>query len=255
MSFPQWADVAADIGLDAIDGSILFFRNHTPVYLKNIGDELRKRGISITMLTTYPDFTHPDPMQRQREMDYCIRDIALASELQARYLRITAGQKRDYLDTQEMARQVADCFSVCEQKAKEYGIGLVYENHGRPGVWQEYDFTYNPKAFLALTHNLRESSVMVNFDTANTVAYGADPVPVFQEVFSRVETIHVADTIAYGTFQHVAIGTGKAPIQEILSIAKRKGFNGWLCIEEGSGNGVEGIRQAVKTVRQMWTQA
>lgn len=254
MSVFDWADLAKDAGLDGLDLSVLFIKNSTSNYLENINTELKNRQISVAMVTTYPNFTHPNLLQRERELDYCFRDIALASQLGAVYLRITAGQQYPDMDIEKMAEIVAHYFLLCEKKADQYGIKLVYENHGRPSVWKDYDFTYDPEAFLALTRELRGSKVRVNFDTANTVAFGRNPVPIFEEIFSQVETIHVADTAAYGIFHHVAIGTGAAPIAEILDIAKKKGFDGWLCIEEGSGLGTAGIRQAIQIVRQMWSR-
>ena len=252
MSIFDWADVAVATGLDALDLTILAILNNTPSYLDSINEGLGNRQMDIAMITTYPNFTHPDSIQRERELDYCFRDIALASQLGATYLRITAGQQYPNMDIEKMAEQVAHYFLRCEEKANQYGIKLVYENHGRPGAWNDYDFTYNPEAFLALTRKLSGSKVRINFDTANTVAFGRDPVPIFEEVFPQVETIHVADTISYGTFKHVAIGTGEAPIKEILEIARKKGFDGWICIEEGSGQGIKGIHQAVQKVREMW---
>lgn len=252
MTMEEWADEASAMGLDAIDVSILFFHNHTSNYLTGIHSILRERNVDITMIVVYPNFTHPDALQRKRELDYCIRDIALASQLDIRYVRITAGQRYPETNMEELAKQVTHYFLRCEEKAKEYGVSLVYENHGRPAAWQDFDFTYDTKAFLALTHHLRGSEVRVNFDTANTVAFGDDPLPVFEEIFPQIETIHVADTVAYGTFKHVDIGSGKAPIQEILARARKKGYDGWLCIEEGSGHGLEGVRRAVQTVRRMW---
>jgi len=44
------------------------------------------------MITTYPDFTHPCATQREREIEYLRNDIAVASQLNAKFLRVTAGQ-------------------------------------------------------------------------------------------------------------------------------------------------------------------
>ena len=248
----EWAAQGKSMGLDAVDLSILFFPNHTPSYLEKTAAIFREEGIGIAMITTYPNFTIPDETQREREFDYCVRDIALASQLGARYLRITAGQRYENTKIEDVAKSVADYFLRCEEKADQYGVKLVYENHGRPGAWNDFDFTYDPEAFLALSRFLAGSNVRVNFDTANTVAFGVDPLPVFEEIFPQLETIHVADTISYGTFKHVEIGSGAAPIDEIFQLAKVKGFDGLVAIEEGSGKGLQGIREAVHTVRRMW---
>lgn len=49
-------------------------------------------GVGIGAVGTHSDLTHPDGVQRRRELDYLRADIALASQLGARYVRVTDGQ-------------------------------------------------------------------------------------------------------------------------------------------------------------------
>ncbi|MBD3325170.1 TIM barrel protein, partial [candidate division KSB3 bacterium] len=88
MSLKQWAQIAADAGLDGIDLSVMLLKNHTPVYLKQIRQKLESTGMPVIMMATYPDCSHPDPLQRQRELEFLRHDIALSSYLGAKYLRI-----------------------------------------------------------------------------------------------------------------------------------------------------------------------
>ena len=67
MQIGEWARMAAELGLDAIDLSIMCLRNHTPVYLKQVRNDIESAGMSLAMVTTYPDFTHPDSIQRERK--------------------------------------------------------------------------------------------------------------------------------------------------------------------------------------------
>ncbi|MGI6298521.1 MAG: sugar phosphate isomerase/epimerase family protein [Saccharofermentanales bacterium] len=92
MSVGQWAQTAKKIGFDGFDISIAFVKNHTPAYLRELKTEIKQAGLPLVMATTYPDFTHPDSLQRERELEYVRRDIAICSELGAKYLRVLAGQ-------------------------------------------------------------------------------------------------------------------------------------------------------------------
>ena len=92
ITIKEWARIGAELSLDAIDLSIIFLKNHTPVYVRQVRNDIESEGMSITMITTYPDFSHPNPIQREREMKNLKHDIVLASNLGARYLRILAGQ-------------------------------------------------------------------------------------------------------------------------------------------------------------------
>lgn len=110
MSLPQWARRAKEIGYDGIDISIMFIKNRTPTYLDALKQELQEIGLPIVMMTTYPDFTNPDPVQREREYLYLQADIALASELHIRYLRILAGQAHPGLNRAQGIAWVSDYF-------------------------------------------------------------------------------------------------------------------------------------------------
>lgn len=70
ISIREWASIARVADLDAIDLSIMLVANHTTTYLQQVKSDLASEERPIAMITTYPDFTHPDPVQREREMEY-----------------------------------------------------------------------------------------------------------------------------------------------------------------------------------------
>ena len=117
---------------------------------------------------------------------------------------------------------------------------MVYENHAKPGAWDYIDFSHPTDIFLEIVEKTSGVGLGINFDTANTIAYGEDPIPVLKEVIKRIETIHAADTSTKGVLTHTLLGTGLVPFEEIFRILKTSNFNGWICIEEGSGLGIEG---------------
>ena len=66
MELVDWAREAKDMGYDGIDISIMFLKNRTPTYLAALKRQLNEIRMPIIMMTTYPDFTHPDSVQRER---------------------------------------------------------------------------------------------------------------------------------------------------------------------------------------------
>ena len=255
MSMREWARIGREAGLDAIDLSLLFVRHHTPSYLKRLKEELDAEGMPITMMAGYPDFTHPDPVQRQREADYLHRDIALASFLGSRYLRITAGQAHPETPAEKGLAWVIEGFRKAALTAGRYGMTLLFENHCKPGAWDLADFGYPTKMFLDIAERIRGTGIKINFDTANTLVYGDDPLTVLEKVFGQVETIHAADTSVTGRLEPVLLGRGIVPFREIFAFLKRSGFDGWICIEEASRTGIAGIRDAARFVREKWAEA
>lgn len=252
MSLGEWARIGREAGLDAVDYSMLFVKAHTPVYLREIRKEIEKEGMQLAMITTYPDFSHPDRLQRERELEYLKADIAVTSELGAKYLRVLAGQAHPQTSRAEGITWAVENLKCACETADKLHIKLVYENHAKPGAWDYIDFSHPTDIFLEIVERTRDADLKINFDTANTIAYGDDPLPVLKKVIDRVETIHAADTSTKGVLTHTLLGTGLAPFKEMFSLLKKAGFDGWICMEEGSRQGVEGVVKAAEFVRTTW---
>src|SRR5690349_1354012 len=79
MTVKEYAVLCREMGLDGFDLGIIVLKNHTPRYISELNADILETKIPLVMLTTYPDFTHPDDVQREREFDFLVYDIALAS--------------------------------------------------------------------------------------------------------------------------------------------------------------------------------
>ena len=78
---------------------------------------------------------------------------------------------------------------------------------------------------------------------------------VLPQIFDLVETIHVTDMKEKGVFSPTLIGTGVTPNQKVFKYLKDNGFENWLCIEEASNRGLDGIRDAYRYVKELWDNA
>lgn len=256
MSIREYAELCRELGLDAFDLGLILLKNHTPGYIAQIRKDIAGAGLPLAMVTTYPDFTHPDPLQREREFDFLVHDIALAAAIGARFLRITAGQAHPTTSETDGIRWAVEYFKKAAPVGEKYGITLLYEDHSKPGAWQYMDFSNPPHIFLEIARQIRGTSIGINFDTANILVAGHEnTVEVLDQVIDKVKTIHVAETATLGKMDPVAIGTGLVPFGEIFSYLKAKNFDGWLCLEEWGDQGVAGVREAVSFVRSAWEKA
>ncbi|HYH56117.1 MAG TPA: sugar phosphate isomerase/epimerase family protein [Anseongella sp.] len=256
MSIREYAEFCRGLGLDAFDLGLILLKNHTPKYIAQTRKDIAEAGIPLAMVTTYPDFTHPDPLQREREFDFLAHDIALASAVGAKFLRITAGQAHPGISEAAGIGWVVDYFRKAAHLGDKYGITLVYEDHSKPGAWEYMDFSNPPHIFLAIARQIRDTSIGINFDTANVLVAGEDnTMEVLDQVIDRVKTIHVAETATKGKMDPVAIGSGLVPFGEIFSYLKSKKFEGWLCLEEWGNRGLKGVQEAVDFVKNTWEKA
>ena len=254
MTLAQWARIGADAGLDAIDLSILFVPDHSDQGIRAARHQIEAEGIRVQMVTTYPDFTHPDPMQRERERRVLQQQLGVAAGLGAELVRVTAGQAHPNIKREEGIGWAVEGLRWAVETAKDYNVVPVFENHAQPGCWELPDFSLVAENFLEIVRHTEDCGLGINFDTANAVVDGTDPVPVLEEVVPRVVSVHAADTSTAGTLNHVLLGTGLVPFVELFGVLKHHRWDGWICLEEGSGLGEAGVRQAAGFVRRIWEQ-
>jgi len=254
MSIKDWAYQGAEVGLDGIDLSILFLKAKDHPYLDSVRHEIEDAGVRVAMVTTYPDFTHPDPAERARELSKLQENITVASRLGADLVRVTAGQAHPTVTRSEGIEWAVQGLKSAVKFAKKYPIRLAYENHAKPGAWQYTDFSHPTDIFLEIVDRTTDVALGVNWDTANVIAYGDDPIPVLKKVVSRIISVHAADTSSRGQLNHVLLGTGLVPFKQMFEILHGSGFDDWICMEEASFTGKAGVKTAADFVRRVWEE-
>ena len=255
LSVAQWAAFGAEIGLDAVDLSILFVPDRSPAAVAALRHDVEGAGMSVAMVTSYPDFTHPEAAQRARELALAQETVAICEGLGARYLRVTAGQAHPETPREAGIAWAVEGLTRLVEATRGSSVTLVYENHGKPGAWHYTDFSQPPDIFLEIARQTAPAGLGINFDTANATAFADDPLALLEAVIGRVLTVHAADTAVRGALQMVLLGTGLSPFPAVFRRLKQAGWDGWICMEEGSRRGWEGVAAAARYIRDTWEQA
>jgi sugar phosphate isomerase/epimerase len=255
MSLAEWARIGAAAELDGIDLSILFAPDPSPAALEGLRREVEATGLSMVMVTTYPDFTHPNPAQRERELVQEQQAVAAAAALGAKFVRVTAGQAHPETGRVEGIRWAVEGLSRLIETTRHTGVTLVYENHAKPGAWTYTDFCQPPDIFLEIVAGTAGVGLGINFDTGNAATYAADPCQLLEQVIDRVVTVHASDSATRGELRHVLLGTGITPYPALFKRLKQAGWDGWICMEEASYQGQAGVEAAARFIRQAWAAA
>jgi sugar phosphate isomerase/epimerase len=255
MKLNEWACIGAEVGLEAVDLSILFLPELTLSAARAARQQIQAAGMRVAMLTTYPDFTHPDAVQRQLELDKECHAVSLAAELGAELIRVTAGQAHPETGVEEGIYWAVEGLQHLVERTKSEGVHLVYENHAKPGAWQYTDFSQPPEVFLKILSGVDDPELGVNFDTGNATAFADDPLEILEQILPRLTSVHASDTSTRGQLNHTLLGTGLTPYHEIFQRLKRAGWDGWICMEEASYRGREGVILAADFIRGAWAKA
>ena len=253
MSVAEWARMGAAVGLDGIDLSIAMVLDRSSNGLTTLRHDIEAAGMSLTMVTSYPDFTHPDPAQREQELLLEQEVVCIAAALGATFVRVTTGQAHPETGREEGIRWAVEGLSRLVETTSKTGVTLVYENHAKPGVWDYTDFCQPPDIFLEIVQKTANVGLGVNFDTGNAASFADDPVGLLDQVIDRVVTVHAADTAVYGELRHVLLGTGITPYAAMFKRLKQAGWDGWICMEEASFQGQAGVEAAARFIRETWS--
>jgi len=252
MTVAQWARMGAEIGLDAIDLSILFVPDRSSTAVRALAREIEAEGMQVAMVTSYPDFTHPDPAQRRRELALEQEVVAVAEALGADLVRVTAGQAHPETGREEGIGWATEGLLQLAETTSGSGVTLVYENHGKPGAWRYTDFSQPPDIFLEIARRAAGSGLGINFDTGNAAAFADDPMWLLEQIIDSVVSVHASDTALHGQLRHVLLGTGVTPFAAMFRRIAQSGWDGWLCMEEASNTGRAGLEAATDFVRRTW---
>jgi sugar phosphate isomerase/epimerase len=252
MSVGEWARMGCTLGLDAVDLSVLFVPDRSAAAVAALRQQIESEGMSVAMVTSYPDFTHPDETQRAKELDLEAQVIEVAYDLGAKMVRVTAGQAHPETRREEGIGWATEGLCKLTERVRTLGVQLVYENHAKPGAWQYTDFSQPPDIFLEIVRQTADVPLGVNFDTGNAASFTNDAVELLEKVIDRVASIHASDSSTHGALNHCLLGTGITPYRQLFSCLKHHGWDGWICMEEASRLGRSGVEQAAAFVRATW---
>ncbi|HXY41788.1 MAG TPA: sugar phosphate isomerase/epimerase family protein [Vicinamibacteria bacterium] len=261
LSLERWIEMAGELEIDGLE----FYSGFLDLRERPAWDRYRRlaeeRGLHVPMLCCSPDFTHPDPAYRRREVEKEKGWIEMAAALGCSTCRVLSGQRRPELTREDGLRFAAESIEACLPHAEGVGITLVIENHYKDDFWEFPEFAQKMDVFCDLVARVDSPHFGVNYDPSNTLLAGEDPLELLRRVRDRVVTMHASDRyLAVGTLEdlrreetsvgyakrlrHGEIGKGLNDYDAIFSELRAAAFDGWISIEDG----VEGMDQMRRSV-------
>jgi sugar phosphate isomerase/epimerase len=258
--YVQWIRDAARLGGDGIEHYDGFMHGEAEIAAAVRACEQTRQPTS--MLCFSPDFTHPDPDERARQIARQKAAIDLTVRFGARHCRTLSGQRRPGVSREDGIAWTVDAISRSLDYAASRGVILCMENHYKDSTWRYPEFAQAEDVYLEIVERLGSPHFGVQYDPSNAIVGGYDPIAFLDKVLPRVVTMHASDrSLAKGAtlddlkeadgslgysakLQHGETGKGLIDYDAIFSRLAAAGFDGWISVEDGM-NGLDEIARSV----------
>ncbi len=264
MTVLEWIELAATLGIDGLEFYSGFLEDDA-TFLKKVKAALDKHDLAMPMLCCSPDFTQPDPLLLQAEVEREKRMIEMTAFFGGRFCRVLSGQRRPELTREKGVAQVVQVLTGLLPFAEKHGVVMTMENHYKDNYWQYPEFAQKMDVFVEIVDQIDSPWFGVNYDPSNTILAGEDPLVLLERVKHRVVTMHASDrylksgtiedlhkeenSVGYASrLSHGVIGKGMNDYDKIFSILHSVGFHSWVSIEDGL-DGMEELRESVRFLR------
>jgi sugar phosphate isomerase/epimerase len=258
----SWIREAPSLGGEGIEHYDGFFRSFDAAGVDPVVAALAETGQPTSLVCFSPDFTHPDPAERARQVERQKAAIDLTKRLGGRYCRTLSGQRYPGMSRRDGIERTLDGISRSIEHAERAGVVLCMENHYKDGTWRFPEFAQPEDIFLEIIGRLDSPAFGVQYDPSNATVGGFDPVAFLEKVKDRVVSMHASDRflapgatladlrVADGAAGYAAVlkhgetGRGLNDYDAIFRILAEAGFNGWISIEDG----MDGLDEMARSV-------
>jgi sugar phosphate isomerase/epimerase len=213
-----FVDLAADLGLDAVEPTSYYFPEDVSAdYLHRLKQHAFLLGLDISGTAVMNDFCLPTGPEADKELDHVRTWIARAAELDAPTLRLLSGNWIQGTPESELEERVVQRINSLLPYAVEKGVTLALENHGG-GV------TVTSEQLLRLVRQVKGPNFGVNLDTGNF--HGKDPYAEIAEAAPYAVNVQVKTEIR-------RMGRSKEPadLARVIGILREARYSGYVVLE------------------------
>jgi sugar phosphate isomerase/epimerase len=263
----EWLRQAATLGAEGVEHYDGFFKSLDEAGVAPVRKVLEETGQVSSLLCFSPDFTHPDPRERDRQVERQKAAIDLCVRLGICHCRTLSGQRYPDLSRREGIERTVEGIQRSLEYAAQKDVVLCMENHYKDGTWQYPEFAQPEDIFLEIIDRIDSPHFGVQYDPSNATVGGFDPVRFLEKVKHRVVSMHASDrylapgatldelrqsdgSLGYSDkLRHGETGQGLNDYDAIFRILSGVGFSGWISVEDGM-NGLDELRRSVEFLKK-----
>jgi sugar phosphate isomerase/epimerase len=218
MDLFDFTNLAADLGLDAIEPTAYYFPdNFDNDYLHRLRRQAFLLGLDISGTAIMDDLCVPAGAEADKEMAHIRTWIERAAALSAPVIRIMSGSWIQGTPDEELEQRVADRINRLLPYAAEKGVILALENHGG-GV------TVTAEQLLRIVRSVIGKNFGVNLDTGNF--HSEDPYAELAQVAPYAVNVQIKTEIRRK-------GRTKEPadLERVIGILRDAKYSGYVVLE------------------------
>jgi len=271
MTVFDWIAMAPELGAEGLEMYEGFLQSLDEDYIDRVGAAMRQAGFAMPMMCCSPDFTNPDPVERERAIEQEARMIRVTRRLggPGAACRVLSGQRYPEVSRTQGVTWVVEAIHRLLPVARECEIVLAMENHYKDGKWRYPEFAQKKEIFLEIVGAIQDRRYFgVQYDPSNAIVAGDDPLALLREIADRVVTMHASDrylapgaslaslrqsdgSLGYSPdLRHGVTGKGLNDYHSIFRILRDTGYDGWISIEDGV-NGMDEMKESIDFLKQM----
>lgn len=219
-------DRAAAMGYDGVELALL---HASQVNVAEMKRRLAATGLEVPCVSSgqvfaadHLYFTHPDAWVRDAAVERIVGMIQLAAEFGA---KVNTGRVRGLIHEGETrataTNRYLECLHRCADVAEPLGVELIVEPVNR----YEVNFINNCEEGLELVKQSARPCVRLMPDLFHMNIEDASFREAFESARDYISYVHVADS------NRLAPGWGHMPFDEVFSILRNIGYDGYLTAE------------------------
>lgn len=233
LSFDRILSIFDEIGIRYFEGST-DGRKHLYPYIFKKGDlsELNsilnsRRCKIVTLSGGWADFAVRDE-KIEEQYKIILRQLEFCKRYNIKIIRLFVSHiPSKYVGERFFARVIRNIKRILPE-LKKYNIVIAFENHG--GI------TATAKDILTIIEGVADERIGINFDPANFVPCGQDPVEALKVLSSYIKHCHLKDVIFTNEgrmegFENIAFGQGIINYSKIFDILRKINYGGYLSLE------------------------
>jgi sugar phosphate isomerase/epimerase len=213
-----FADLAADLGLDAVELTSYYFPEQvTNDYLHRLKQHAFVLGLDVSGTSVMNDFCLPPGPALDKEHEHVRTWIDHAAELDAPFVRLLSGNWLQGTPDEELEKRVVIQIESLLPYAVEKGVTLALENHGG-GV------TVTAEQLARLVRAVKGSNFGVNLDTGNF--HGPDPYAEIAQAALYAVNVQVKTEM-----RRRGKSKEEADLAKVIAILREAKYSGYVVLE------------------------